>query len=339
MTGGAVAGGGVAPAGLAPAPGARGAGLWSRWAGVESVVFCVGAQKASTSWLAEALRAHRDCHVPAQKEMHYWNSPGEPERRRADEEQHAERLRSARREIARDVLRLRRPTAALAKWRLARTRLAALDDPSVEGYVARLMHGHRGQRLVADLTPDYALLPAEVLSRMAALHEDTRFVFIMRDPVDRLWSGIGHGRRRWAGTGPGAGETEEQTLRRILREPHRRHHRRSRYQDTVCALDAAVAPGRVLYLFYETMRAPEERARLAAFLGLDALDFQAARRINAAGPSCRPPPAAALLDEARSALDETYRFVAERFGAAVPDAWRAPPAAAPARRHGAESEG
>ena len=334
----------ASPASSAPATGARpstdgattarpGAAAARRLACAETLLFCVGAQKASTTWLAEALRAHPDCHVPAAKELHYWNGAVEPEARGAVRAQHAARLRAAHGEVARDALRLRWPRTSLAKWRLARTRLAAIDDLSVEGYVARLMRGHRGQRLVAELTPDYAILPADVFARMAALHANARFVFIMRDPVDRLLSGIAHGRRHWAGTGPGAHETAEQTLRRILREPGRRHHRRSRYQDTIRALDQAVAPDKVLYLFYETMRTPVELRRLAAFLRLDGLGG-AAHRINAAGSADGLAHDDALLAEARGALDDTYRFVAERFGAAVPASWRAP-----APRRGAEPEG
>ena len=46
-------------------------------------------------------------------------------------------------------------------------------------------------RLCADITPAYALLSEDCFRRMAAMNGgDTRFVMVLRDPIDRLWSNI-----------------------------------------------------------------------------------------------------------------------------------------------------
>ena len=41
-----------------------------------------------------------------------------------------------------------------------------------------------------DISPDYAMLPSDAFRRMEAAVPDARFLFVIRDPVDRFWSWI-----------------------------------------------------------------------------------------------------------------------------------------------------
>ncbi len=45
-------------------------------------------------------------------------------------------------------------------------------------------------RAFGDMTPAYCLLTAEAFEAMRRMHPRTQFFFVMRDPVDRLWSAI-----------------------------------------------------------------------------------------------------------------------------------------------------
>ena len=288
---------------------------------LETVFLCVGAQKAGTSWLGDTLARHPACHVPAEKELHYWSlvqAPATQEDRRSRRAY----LRWARRRLALSLLRPSPGRVRSALWveRRARHELATLRDPSVARYVRRLMRGHRGEPVAGELTPAYALLCPEAFGRMAALHPRTRFVFVMRDPVDRLWSSVRHRFRTDIRSGDAlAGRIHEAFARTVARR--RNAFAMSDYPATIRALEAAVGRDGVHYMFYETMRTTAEMDRLGAFLGTGPIPFEAGRRINAGTrEDIRPDPA--TLAEARAALDPVYRYVSQRFAAAVPGSWR-----------------
>ena len=295
------------------------AALVGRAPAVRRLVYCIGAQKASTTWLAQALSRHPDCHVPRVKELHHWNGRTRvgPARERALRA-HARRCLL---DLATAPLRRRSPSRDLARYELARIRLSTCRDPSTDGYVRRLLRGYRGQAVAADLTPDYALLPSETFAEMAALHPDARFVFIMRDPVDRFWSNCRHLVRAWPtqfGTGPSAARDAFATL---VGHPRSATFRRSRYDATMAALEASVPAQRILYLFYETVRTPSEVERISEAVGLRDLDWRSTGRVNAAQARDLRPKAEPFA-AARRALAPVYDDVARRFGATAPSGWQ-----------------
>lgn len=287
---------------------------------VRTLFIGIGAQKAATTWLARALSRCPDCHVPAMKELHYWhiamrNEPVAPRlaRRRAA-------LFRARLGVG---VALARPwSLPIAWWHLnfARQKLATVRDPSLKRYAARLMAGWRGEPVVGELTPNYAELGSEAFAAMARAHPDTRFIFVMRDPVARMWSGVRHefrGLRASVDIDRRIGEA----FAEAVADPSSGHARRSDYRATIEALENAVPKRQIAYMFYETLRSERELARLAAFLGIGRIAGGEGRRINrGVRPGLEPDPS--VLRAARATLDPTYRYVAERFGARVPEQWR-----------------
>ena len=298
-----------------------GALLAERHPGLRTLFLCVGAQKAGTSWLAGVLARHPLCHMPRDKELHYWTMVQRPITP-PDFEARRDYLRWAQRRLALSLLRPSPGRVRGALWvvRRARRELATLRDPSAERYVRLLMRGHRGQPVAGEATPEYATLGAEAFRQMAALHPDTRFILVMRDPVDRLWSSIRHRFR----TDIRSTEALAPLIREAFAEaldPARRTFRLGDYAATIEALEAAVGPERVHCMFFETMRSRAEMDRLGAFLGIGPIPFEAERRVNGGTrDALRPDPA--TLARAREALDPVYRYVGERFAPAVPDAWR-----------------
>ncbi len=291
--------------------------------GVERLFYCIGAQKSSTSWLARALIACPDAHVPAVKELHFWNNARldgyPPDRMRL---QRAE-VRAAAWAVLASGLQPRATAAALSRLRLVRARHAARRDPSVHAYVGRLMRGYRGQSLAGELTPDYALLGTDAFAQMARLHRDTRFVFILRDPVERLWSAARHFARVWGHRRSGGAISAAEVFAAALSDPSGRHVRRSRYDLTIERLERAVPQSRIHYAFYETIREPAELTRLAAFLDLDGMTWDIEGRVNAADGSDDRPDGPSLI-AADAALAPVYDYVTMKFGNAVPQTWRQP---------------
>ncbi|MBL9055550.1 MAG: sulfotransferase, partial [Rhodobacteraceae bacterium] len=149
----------------------------------------MGATKAGTSWLYEHLSAHPDCHFRTIKELHYFQltAPG----------QFGAALRRLQGEI--DGLKARLTGAAAAQRARIERRLADLRDwrrvlqrreTDLDAYRAFLTEGQGERRLVGDITPAYALLDADRLALLPQVAADTRVVYLMRDPVARLWSHV-----------------------------------------------------------------------------------------------------------------------------------------------------
>lgn len=285
---------------------------------LDTLLFGVGAQKAGTTWLHAQLARRPDVAF-ARKEFAYWTavrSPYIP----FDSLPLGPLVPLLGRHAEGGAFRLLerlgpRPRLFAESWR------ALLAPPGDHrAYARSLMVGARGARLSGDVTPAYALLPRAALSEMAALHDNARFVFIMRDPVDRLWSGVRHRMRRWARRPETRGEALR-AFRLALEDPLDADRLRSDYARSLGELGAAVPPGRLLCLFYETLFTPATAARLGGFLGLpdfrpdpDEVLLRGAEDWEAPGPEDRA--------RAARALAPAYAAVLARFGEEVPARWR-----------------
>ncbi len=187
-------------------------------------------------------------------------------------------------------------------------------------YITRL---RRDRPYCAEITPSYALCGADVLREMVALHGSVKFVFLVRDPVDRLWSGL----RQRAQSVLAARPDPEMLTRMALAacaNPHDPDVLRSRYDLTLGALDAAGAD--VCVLLYETLFSTQSMNTLFQHLGIAMPENIPFDRDQHPGvlKSAAPPPQIETM--ALNVLKETYQAVRDRFGDAVPANWRAPEA-------------
>ena len=279
-----------------------------------TVMFGIGATKAGTSWLHRYLASHPDCRMPSVKEIHYFDAldgrslPAEIGRFRLL------RLELAAR-IAKGEPGLEPRVAELDRW-------IALFERGAEGegdYLPTLLAGAEGGVLTGDVTPAYGLLSEDRLAAMARLPARVRFVYLLRDPVDRLWSNI----RMLAGN-------KGQTAGRVQRRANRMFDsyaagekpevaRRSDYAATLARLARAVDPSQVLVEFYERLFSAEAIARLCAFLGIRAVPGDYGRRVHESAP--------AVLDDGRRAVAQRllapqYDYVHRLFGD-LPERWQA----------------
>lgn len=150
------------------------------------MIFCAGATKAGTSWLFRALKDHPDTHFRSIKELHYFDAIDKD--RLGDEIARQERLRAA------EAGRLAAGKGDHADlMRRIEDRSAWIDvlnrGEDADAYRAYLTHGAEG-RMVGDFTPAYGLLSAARFTMMARLMARVAFVYLIRDPIARLWSQI-----------------------------------------------------------------------------------------------------------------------------------------------------
>lgn len=288
---------------------------------IRTVFYCVGAQKAATTWLAEMLAHTPDCHVARGKELHYWTMRARERGRDATFAWRRRQVVEGLGDLTMAIVRARmvRRSAEILRWRLGQFAMAR--DLSEPAYVARLIRGRKAKTVVGEMTPDYALLDRDWLRRMGGLHADTRMFFVMRDPVDRLWSGIRHSRIAKSRHDPADDARLLSAFDAAIDNPRDHHRRRSEYRPTVEGLDAILPPERVAYFYFDSIRTRPELDRLATFLGIAEIPLQAERRVNR-GVREVLRPSEAQYARARAALDPVYRFVASRFGMDAVAGWR-----------------
>ncbi|MHA6326456.1 sulfotransferase family protein [Roseivivax sp. CAU 1753] len=284
------------------------------------MLFVIGAQKAGTTFLHRALSQSPEVHLPPVKELHYFDIRGGMGKL-------SWQTRTTEMTRATEALAQAGPTgAALARARAAFDLLAMMggtgNGPDRHApYLDYMLGGWSGQKLVADITPAYAILPARDYADMATIGQ-ARFVFILRDPVARMWSQI----RMASGVqlGPGAtaealAETAEARARYLLETGRLPKIERADYDRTLRALERAVPEARRQVIFYEDMvRDADALAGLCGFLGIAPVLPDLASRVNEGASLPLPEDLAAAF---RDAFAPQYDAVRARFGDAVPAGW------------------
>ncbi|MCG6884995.1 MAG: sulfotransferase [Silicimonas sp.] len=238
--------------------------------------FCVGATKAGTSWLHRQLSSHAECHFRAIKELHYFNAIDggtlDRELRKHRNQQQAMLDRFARSGAA--------PSDEQTLRMLDRGNWIDVLDRGKEdhaAYLGYLQNGAGNARVVGEMTPAYGLLTADRLAGLARLTPDVRFLYLLRDPVDRLWSHI----RMIAGRRDESGQVTAvrcaRLLDRTLSGEESQIVARSDYAGALDRLAAAIRPARLLIeVFEETVIGPG-LDRICDFLGIARIAADPAR--------------------------------------------------------------
>ena len=271
------------------------------------LLFCVGAAKAGTSWLHRVLSDHPGCALRSIKELHFFDALD-------------------RGEVDRQVAMLAgRRAAYLAEMdgavphRLAvRARqvkdcddLAEVLRSGDEGAYLRYLTAGAEGRVTADLTPAYALLSEDRLRGMAGIAPDVRFLYLVRDPVERLWSHVRMiAKARAEKDGNHEGRAAH-VLSRVFRGKESEIAVRGDYAAAIGKLARAVDPRRLMVAVTEEMFTAPGLARIMAFLGLATPEADFSRRIHEGSAGALAPEARA---EARAWLADQYAFVAEWLG-------------------------
>lgn len=281
-----------------------------------TIMFCVGATKSGTSWLYDHLAAHSDCHLRSIKELRYFETVEYDRFTR-----HLRRLGKTEQSLIQRMAERDQPSKTLAvkladvqAWRDVLTH----GDKGSEAYLAYLMQGANGRALVADITPSYALLPATRLRKMADLSPNTRFLYLMRDPIARLWSQVRMIGQRVAKTADAVPEACFAALDRVLSGEQSGMTERGDYAGALQRLGAAVDPSKLMVMFMEDMLTPAGVQRLCGFLGIayHGANFDQAVHV---GPALAMSPL--QTERARALLRPQYEFVARHYPD-IPANWR-----------------
>jgi hypothetical protein len=263
----------------------------------------VGAMKAGTTWLHDHLAASPQCQPGLRKEYHVFDSLD------LDREPYLLHRVVAKAHASLDDVAEARPTDPTF---LVQASMIA-DEELYFDYFTALFARSPQTRLTLDITPGYALLSPERLARIRSSFErrGVRAVaaYLLRDPVERIWSQVRMQKRRRPENNPG---TAEELVAQRYAEPA--YAERTTYDVTVRHLDEAFGD-LAAYAFYEELFDPatvaSEIARLSTFLGIDAHDPDLGAQFNVSPRSAELPESTvrAVAEHFRP----TYEFVASRF--------------------------
>lgn len=285
------------------------------WTELEGKTFliCIGAAKCGTSWLYTYLNGLPDAAVSPLKEMHFFDAKF-PEHALGD---------IYGLTMARLGFHLNQEGAAVSNLR-ARPSFQASVDAAQMLYDDTAYFRHFGRmctpetRAFADLTPSYSAIGPAGFEFMRDFCAENgvkhKILFLMRDPVDRLWSQMRHVQQM----NPANDALENWS--RALTIPALTA--RADYKGIVTALDATFPPGDVMYLFYEDLFARPAVQQLCDFVGVSFVDpvDQTAIRQNETTLKLRLPDPARVAFQ--KLLAPQYAFCRDRFGTDVPVTWQ-----------------
>ena len=233
-----------------------------------TLLFCIGAAKSGTTWLYNYLYAHPECHLRGVKELHYFDAldNGDMDRQMIDNLRRIEGARTRAEQSTETGDKLSFRALKDARDRQAWLKVQSGGHENAQAYLGYLMGGRKDERVIADITPSYAMLSQARFATMDRLLPDVRFLFLMRDPLQRLWSHVRMvAARRRAGTDPN--KAAAQVLKVTLAGEQQHIAARSDYAATITNLTAVVPATRRLIMTFEEMLAGGI-TRICAFLGI-----------------------------------------------------------------------
>ena len=277
---------------------------------IQNYFVCIGAQKSGTTWLARMLACHPDLFVTPVKEIHYFDHVAG-----ITEQLNNHKRRSRYRKYHQRMwTQWARFGEHRGHWPWYRDYMASpIDDAWY-----RSLFRHRGRATFAgEVTPEYAILGRNGLEHIHKLAPDARVLFIMRNPVERMWSQVLHQCRS---RGLDANRQSTEAIVAMLAEP--RFGELGDYAATLDDMAAVFKPEQTLALFYEEMHADRLAAlkQVCAFIGVgfDAGFFsELGRRFNRSQEAALPEPVRAHMRQLYRGQAEAVR---QRLGR-IPAAW------------------
>lgn len=218
----------------------------------------IGPSRCGTTTIYEALRAHPDVWLPPLKELHYWDDQrgrGRINRRSLGHATWLRRLLTAA---------PRQDRAALADVRFF---IRYLTGARTDDWY-RSLFGFGGDRLVGEITPAYCTLAPAQVELVCRELRHTRFILVLRDPIERAWSSatkiLARSRDR------GIDQVDDEDLSRHFASPS--FAARSDYVGMLTRWEGVAGRERLHVGFFDEMIEDADRfaGELAGSLGIDA---------------------------------------------------------------------
>ena len=144
----------------------------------------IGAQKSGTTWLYHNLNLHPEIYMPPKKELHYFDRS----KKYLSSDLPTINVIDRGKDIIRyagDLIKGR--TADERKWYF-KYRSGKYNN---HWYESLFSYAKRGMKC-GEVTPSYSILEIEDIKNVYNLIPNVKLIYVMRNPIDRVWSHVKH---------------------------------------------------------------------------------------------------------------------------------------------------
>lgn len=223
----------------------------------------IGAQKSGTSWLYQYFKDHPEVRSPPVKEFHFFDESELGQNNHWYDSLASSRKRGTLMKCAVLSMAYLRPDYLAWGWQYAFMD-RGLSDKHL-GQYARLF---RGNLPSGDITPAYATLQCETVTRIAEAFPQLKIIYVMRNPVDRLWSAtkmhyLDH-----------KGFSKEQLTEAHILAHFDKPNARNDFLQTMATWESVFPSEQIFYGFYDELQGQPDQfiERIERFLGLAHID-------------------------------------------------------------------
>ena len=285
---------------------------------MKTFILGVGAQKCGTTWLYDQFKANKSVDMGFRKEYHVFDSIENPKQHNGFREKYIQNALDLhhKRRLGKN---LSKKMKGCAKHSLM---LAFIDNiDNYFNYFDYIYLKNDQTNAVGDITPNYANLKPKTFKLLKNGLEKRGFnikvFFLMRDPVERLWSSARMKKRKMK-------ETEKDSFDEFdfltSCKQGNEQDLKTRYELTINNLEEVFHPADIYYGFYEELFSDISYQKIEHFLGIQLQPFNAAHIANAS-PKQLPLPKQLNLEIAER-YRQTYNFIRNRHGNSMLNLWQ-----------------
>ena len=233
----------------------------------------IGAQKAGTTWLHYYFMGHPQIAVSNVKELHYFDVKYCPDA--------CGHFLAQRKRVLSGAIKLNPKNQDLypmhykASLKESVARLVEITEAQDDKAYWDFIQQQATSETLAygEFTPSYSLIEAEDWHEVATNNPNTKIIFVMRDPLDRLFSAAKMEVRDHHC------DELETAFFKVITDPE--HLKRSYYHKVIEGVEAAFGRENVFIAFYEALFNDVTIWRLTQFLGVDFVWPRYNRSVNA----------------------------------------------------------
>ena len=266
----------------------------------------IGAQKTGTTWLADYLSSHEQVCFSPIKELHYFNT----------KYLNANFDKIFIKKLHQCVLNIEESTdkSRIKKAQLLLKRLEMqANDKAYMQYFNDLINS---EKVFGEITPAYSMLDSNGFKAIRDMHPKVKFIFMMRNPIDRYWSQL-----RYKTI---INDKSFQPLENFEEKlDDEQFLQRTDYKRTIESLTKVVDKKDILYIFYEDLfskdKGEETVRKVTDFLEINYVEPNFGKSINVSKPMKLD---ANLKELALDKFGYIIEFVDQFLNGDIPQNWK-----------------
>ena len=244
-------------------------------------VLGVGCQKGGTSWLYDQLCSSKGFQAGFSKEYHVFDDVYDVLRKRLNSIDYNPHENNNNNNNNTNTQANDGSPSILADKNSIET--FRLEPKTYFDYFQSLLDESETSHVTGDITPLYAGLPNKAYQQIREQFRQrgisVKVLFIMRDPIERIWSQIRMRRRNDEQTHNMLDQRTESDAM-LIRYKQLGVEIRTRYEDTIKNIESCFNEHEILYLLYEELFTDTSRCQIENFLGIQLNTYDTHRIVN-----------------------------------------------------------